>query len=124
MTSLESLKTTPISWTVDKLYREHKDLSHMPAIKHGVENEAKALEDLSALLQLPVQPCGLFVHRDYPFLGASPDGLVFKDSQLVTVEVKCPYVLRDHKPTDVEKLTKQQKRNFFCVKHLSPSVSP
>ena len=37
---------------------------------------------------MDVDPCGLFVAREYPFLAATPDGLVGEDS---VVEVKCPY---------------------------------
>ena len=41
---------------------------------------------------LSVEPCGLFVDLDLPFLAASPDGLVRDDA---VVEVKCPYTGRN-----------------------------
>lgn len=38
-----------------------------------------------------VEQCGLFVSVEYPYLGASPDGLV-GDQEII--EVKCPYTGR------------------------------
>jgi hypothetical protein len=35
---------------------------------------------------------GLFVHEEYSFLGASPDGLIDEDS---IIEIKCPFSARD-----------------------------
>ena len=35
-----------------------------------------------------VQPCGLFIDPDHPYLAASPDGLVGDDE---LIEAKCPY---------------------------------
>ena len=40
------------------------------------------------------KPAGLFVHTDFPYLGASPDRIIDKDC---LVEVKCPYSGRDEK---------------------------
>ncbi len=41
-----------------------------------------------------MEKCGLFVHPDFPFLGATPDGLFGDDS---VIEVKCPYTGRNSK---------------------------
>lgn len=38
-------------------------------------------------LDINIEPCGLFIDKTYPFIGATPDGLVEDD---VIVEVKCP----------------------------------
>lgn len=40
------------------------------------------------MTQMTVQPCGMFVSKERPYLAGSPDGLV---SSSHTVEVKCPY---------------------------------
>ena len=48
----------------------------------------------------------------YPFIGGSPDGLL-DDS---VVEVKCPWVLRDSKPDNFSKLSKQQISSFCSEK--------
>ena len=42
--------------------------------------------------------------------GATPDGIV--GSHLI--EIKCPLILKEGKPTDLSALTKQQKQSFFC----------
>ncbi|XP_066902767.1 uncharacterized protein [Halyomorpha halys] len=57
------------------------------AMEYGTENELKAIEHFQKKTGLTVDPCGLFVHSTYGFLGASPDGLVGADS---IIEVKCP----------------------------------
>jgi hypothetical protein len=41
---------------------------------------------------MSVVSCGLFVHEEYSFLGASPDGLIDEDS---IIEIKCPFSARD-----------------------------
>ena len=44
-----------------------------------------------------VNSCGIFITRDHPFLGASPDGIVFNDgNEMGLVEVKCPYKHCEH----------------------------
>ena len=83
------------------------------AIKWGRDNEENAIKDLERKLGGKVNKCGLFISKLHPFIGASPDGL-FEDC---VVEIKCPFVLRDHKPAEISKLTKEQQRNFCC--HIS-----
>lgn len=56
------------------------------AIQYGRLNERRAIAAYERTKGVKVQPCGLFVSREHPFLGASPDGLV---------EVKCYPSLRD-----------------------------
>ena len=42
-----------------------------------------------------VAPCGFFISKSHPFLGASPDGAVYDPSSLNQpfgfLEIKCPY---------------------------------
>ena len=112
--SFATFKTCPLSWTCNKLWKTETDLSRLPAVKWGLENEANAIMELENHVGSLIR-CGLFVSKKFPFLGASPDALLFRRGQPVVVEVKCPWVLRDHKPTDLDKLTKQQQKNFFCI---------
>lgn len=65
--------------------------------KYGIENEINAIKDFEKLLGKSVIACGLFVHQEYPFLAASPDGLVDEDA---LVEIKCPYKARNVCPED------------------------
>lgn len=51
------------------------------------------MEQFSERFKKKIFPAGFFIHPDFPFLGASPDGLVGGESALV--EVKCPYSIRN-----------------------------
>ena len=59
--------------------------------RYGKEKEGEALAELNKFLAETgagrVEPCGLFVDRNKPFLAASPDGVVGSEA---VVEVKCP----------------------------------
>ena len=58
------------------------------AVIHGKTYESTALKQLEELTQQSVQKCGLILNPQFPFLGASPDGLL-NDTALI--EIKCPY---------------------------------
>ena len=53
----------------------------------------------------------------FVILGASLDG-VYNGK---IVEIKCPYVLADKQPSDLQSLTKQQRNKYFC-EESSPGV--
>ena len=63
-------------------------------ILHGRTYESLAIRQFTEISGYSVKPCGLFVSEGFPFLAATPDGLVGADS---VVEVKCPYVGRNEK---------------------------
>ncbi|KAF0747565.1 YqaJ domain-containing protein, partial [Aphis craccivora] len=50
------------------------------------QNEKVVIRQFENQYNKTVRPCGLFVDEQYPFLGASPDGLVDDDK---IIEVKC-----------------------------------
>lgn len=58
------------------------------ATLHGKMYERKAVQQYESSFKEKVTMCGLFVRPDWPFLGASPDGVIDKST---IVEVKCPY---------------------------------
>lgn len=62
------------------------------AVKYGIMHKNEAINQFQVQTKLSVQPCGLFIHPHYPYLAASPDGLVGADG---IIEVKCPYAARD-----------------------------
>ncbi len=64
------------------------------AVSHGRIYESVARAEFEKVSGKKVLPAGFFVCLNYPFLGASPDGLVEDDGLL---EVKCPYAARDEK---------------------------
>lgn len=55
-------------------------------IEFGRQNEKVVIRQFENQYNKTVRPCGLFVDEQYPFLGASPDGLVDDDK---IIEVKC-----------------------------------
>ena len=57
------------------------------ALAWGTEAEPFALEQYELLTGNIVTPAGFIRHPKYPFVGASPDGLIGKDGCL---EAKCP----------------------------------
>lgn len=65
-----------------------KNLSHVAAIAHGIENEQQALQKIQMQENVSIEPCGLFIDQEYPFIGATPDGLIGDE---MIVEVKCPF---------------------------------
>ena len=69
------------------------NLDHVPAVQHGRTYEASAIEKFKVKTGKDVSACGLFVDPDYPFLGASPDGIVHNEDSVI--EVKCPFAGKD-----------------------------
>nr|XP_012139969.1 PREDICTED: uncharacterized protein LOC105662418 [Megachile rotundata] len=67
------------------------------AIKWGKEKEILARQELEEILGIKINECGLFIDSEFPYFGASPDGIVGEDT---IVEIKCPYAARQMSPTD------------------------
>lgn len=61
------------------------------AIRHGRQYEPVAIKKYEDTNSTEVKKCGLFVSKDRPFLGSSPDGLLGDDD---VIEVKCPYTAK------------------------------
>ncbi|XP_051954592.1 uncharacterized protein LOC127624027 [Xyrauchen texanus] len=64
-------------------------------MRRGAEMESEVTVEYSKLRNVNYSPCGLIVHPDAPWIGASPDGVVFDPTehpQFELVEVKCPKV--------------------------------
>ncbi|XP_040071585.2 uncharacterized protein LOC115330270 [Ixodes scapularis] len=80
-----------------------KDLSRVPAIRYGIVNEPKALQRYEDVLKsrgrdVHLSSAGLFVDPDQPWLGATPDAIVYDATEQPPwgcVEVKCLYTLRN-----------------------------
>lgn len=67
------------------------------ACEYGKKNEENARKELEKITRKTIDPCGLFVDIEQPFLAATPDGLI-QDSGLV--EIKCPYSARQMTPEE------------------------
>lgn len=64
-------------------------------MKRGLDMEAGALKDYATMKNVNLSKCGLVINPDAPWLGASPDGLVYDPLErpaFGVVEVKCPNV--------------------------------
>ena len=70
----------------------------VPAIAHGHAMEPVARDYLEYLRGYEIEETGLVVHPTYPFLAASPDGLVGLSG---CVEIKCPYPQYTKEPYSV-----------------------
>ncbi|XP_068897153.1 uncharacterized protein, partial [Tenebrio molitor] len=77
------------------------------AVKHGKTFEPVAKEKLERELNIVVQACGMFIDEKYPYLAATPDGIV-DDHTLV--EIKCPLTLYKKKIDDA---ISERKLAFF-----------
>ena len=99
-------------------YNQESEFKGNIATEHGVKNETNALSDF-AMQYDNYEECGFFVHPDFEWLGASPDGLVGTDGM---VEIKCPYGLRhavsesEFKPiSDQMHYYAQMQYQMFCT---------
>ena len=62
------------------------DISNIPAVRHGIENEEQAKNMLAIEHGILGEDCGLILHPTIEHLGASPDWVYDQ----LPVEVKCP----------------------------------
>jgi len=67
------------------------------ATRYGIANEIIAKEQLEDLLKQKIQPVGLVVDNNMPFIAASPDGILDDES---LVEIKCPASAKELAPED------------------------
>jgi putative phage-type endonuclease len=66
------------------------------ATEYGSLNEPIAQLDYTNKTGNLVNECGFFVHPEYEWLGASPDGLIESDNgELMVLEIKCPFSKRN-----------------------------
>ncbi|KAK7915509.1 hypothetical protein WMY93_011270 [Mugilogobius chulae] len=64
-------------------------------MKRGLDMESGALKEYAAMKNLNLSQCGPVIHPDAPWLGASPDGLIYdplERPKCGLVEMKCPNV--------------------------------
>lgn len=72
------------------------------AMEYGRRHEETARRELQNEIGEDILRCGLFIDRDHPYLGASPDGLV----EGGIVEIKCPASAKDMTPDEAIKKRK------------------
>ena len=83
-----------ISTITDKF---SKSGSMPAALRWGIDCENIAIERYEEMTYChPIKKCGFFINPKWPWLGCSPDGIVFESKIPVgCLEVKCPYSKRD-----------------------------
>ena len=95
-----------------------KSLTQIKQIKtspivHGQKHESIAIKRFMRDEKKNVQTSGLVVCKEYPFLAASPDGII-SDEELV--EVKCPYVNRNQNISlDTVPFLLESKEGGYCL---------
>ncbi|XP_063040896.1 uncharacterized protein LOC134435783 isoform X1 [Engraulis encrasicolus] len=75
--------------------RMRKGVIQTAAMKRGLALEPVAAEEYSRAKNVSYWPCGFVIHPDAPWLGSSPDGIVFDPTEkppFGLVEIKCPNV--------------------------------
>ncbi|CAI6342668.1 unnamed protein product [Macrosiphum euphorbiae] len=61
------------------------------AVQFGKDMEQIAINKFEEMSGFQVKPCGLHIDEEYPYLAASPDGVIDNDR---LIEVKAPYAAR------------------------------
>ncbi|XP_065109040.1 uncharacterized protein [Paramisgurnus dabryanus] len=64
-------------------------------MKRGLEMESAVVEEYCLVCGVNFYPCGFLIHPDAPWLGSSPDGIVFDPTEQQVfglLEIKCPNV--------------------------------
>ena len=92
-----------------------------PAVVHGNVHEQLALNKFEQMTSTKVRKCGLFVNPDFPYLAASPDGVIESKNEIV--EIKCPFNGRNKKiqegkdfsflTVEDNKLTLKKTHNYY-----------
>ncbi len=79
------------------------------ATEYGTLHEPMALLGFLNKYGYPVDEVGFFVHPDYKWLGASPDGIfVNAFGESCILEIKCPYGLRNEPLAQFKSIDTQQ----------------
>lgn len=99
---------------------KQRDIGLLPAIAHGRVNESHAAQLYVETMKadgrpVAIQECGLCLHQQYRFLGASPDRVVYDNSTVDCfglLEIKCPYKAYTLRQTVIEACAEAQ---FCCA---------
>ena len=71
--------------------------THWGQINESIAKKAYSTSSSKQHKDLTIRSCGIYVHPDYPFMGASPDAVVSCECHGEgVVEIKCPYSHRYH----------------------------
>ena len=114
---------------VKSIMQYYKVSPNIPALKWGREHEDDArvayIQHMKCVHHnIQVRHSGLIINPLYPYLGASPDGVVCCDCcETGLLEVKCPYKYRNESPTSAGSLSdhsyclKEDESGTVCLSH-------
>lgn len=122
--------------TILKITRYNCKQINAPALLWGREHEKTALLDYQSVLlgnnpscstslqpttlhkSAMIIPTGLFLSKERPYVGASPDAMMLCEccKSFTLVEVKCPYTLRDFG------ISPSPRKEAFCLTQTGPSM--
>lgn len=113
-------KGIPCSSNPAKLNFKRTNLNHIPQIKWGHDNEAKAFDSFMKTYRgtKEFRRSGIFIDPQLNFLAASPDGICCCHREII--EIKCPYSIRHDDPTNAtclnhEKQLKKSHQYYYQV---------
>lgn len=121
-------KKADVSKLVNRLSTTCDSLSHLKAIRFGKENEDVASQLYVQYQNLHNSPgtkvfhCGLVINPHFPWLGASPDRLVYDPNARPPtggLEVKCIESAQGMTPLEAfnsKQTPKEGKKKSFCLK--------
>ncbi|XP_048487174.1 uncharacterized protein LOC125490849 [Plutella xylostella] len=87
------------------------------ATEWGSSKEKTAVEAYESMSYNKVQSCGFWISNEYPYIGASPDGLI---GELTVLEVKCPFSIKDEFISVDNYKHIEFINNEYCLKQSSP----
>ena len=95
----------------------------LEALDWGLANERVAVEDLKEVYKdMTFSTGGLFIHKDYPWMGCSPDGIFSTPIGMkVLVEIKCPFRWKQRTDQSIPQLIREanacRKNKFYVIKN-------
>lgn len=90
--------TKSAKWAWRTILGREPDKPVTPDMLRGIENEHNAVESLEIDLGVFTKPGGFIPHRDFKWLGASPDARFQVGDLWIPVEAKCPRKLHTYVP--------------------------
>ena len=107
----------PSKSLVEQILQQSR-LPKVAALTWGIEKESIARREYEELMKkshssFTVETTGLHVCFDYPYLGASPDGLIHCTCcGCGILEIKCPYSMRNSTPTSAPYLRTSESSKY------------
>lgn len=92
---------------------------NVPSVRYGRIHEKEAIKELEERENIKILECGLFIDQELNFLGASPDGIV-KDNDNIIIEIKCPSSCSNLFPNEA---ILQKKFNFWKTDKSSSIIT-